>query len=459
MARLDTKPDNGEKSEPQQEVPQEKGCHMYNESLLCSNIGFNNYQGVFSWSLIVLIVIHILLTMENFAKYGLLVNPLQILSYIQQDPYNWPACYLIIGSFFLATPSVFLERFMTKGHSQEVFGTVITYMYLLLLIVFPTVMVSWLKSITPVGSLLTLAVYTILCLKLISYHVVNGWHREDHPKNVSGALRKPAEPLARQPKKKERGQIKVITYPLNLTLPDMLYFVLAPTLCYEVNFPMTREIRVKFLLFRSLEIVMLFNLMLGIVQQWIMPVVKTSMKPLHKVEASYLFEYLLKLAIPTHYIWIIFFYFFFHSYLNFMGELMCFGDREFYLDWWNAESPLQFWSRWNRPAHRWLVRHLYKPLRLHGVEKLQAQIAVFMASSLIYEYIMSVPLKMFRFWVLLSMMIQMPLSWTLERVFGGKYGNIVMWLNSILGTPLIILLYWHDYYLENQSSKTGWGLY
>lgn len=38
--------------------------------------------------------------------------------------------------------------------------------------------------------------------------------------------------------------------------------------------------------------------------------------------------------VPNHFIWLIFFYWFFHSSMNFVAELMQFGDREFYRDWW-----------------------------------------------------------------------------------------------------------------------------
>lgn len=38
--------------------------------------------------------------------------------------------------------------------------------------------------------------------------------------------------------------------------------------------------------------------------------------------------------VPNHLIWLIFFYWWFHSSLNVIAEVMQFGDREFYRDWW-----------------------------------------------------------------------------------------------------------------------------
>ena len=71
-------------------------------------------------------------------------------------------------------------------------------------------------------------------------------------------------------------------------------------------------------------------------------------------------ERLLKLAIPNHLIWLVWFYLIFHSFLNTVGEVLRFADREFYRDWWNSNNVLEFWKTWNLPVHRWAVRHLFK---------------------------------------------------------------------------------------------------
>ena len=44
-------------------------------------------------------------------------------------------------------------------------------------------------------------------------------------------------------------------YPNNLHLTDLYYFLLAPTLCYEINYPRNKKIRKGFLIKRLLEIV------------------------------------------------------------------------------------------------------------------------------------------------------------------------------------------------------------
>ncbi|XP_040981833.1 inactive serine protease 54 [Aquila chrysaetos chrysaetos] len=48
-------------------------------------------------------------------------------------------------------------------------------------------------------------------------------------------------------------------------------------------------------------------------------------------------------------------------------------------------SHLQLWSKWDTPAHRWLDRHVYKPLLHHGYDKWQAWLAAFLLSACFCE--------------------------------------------------------------------------
>ena len=46
----------------------------------------------------------------------------------------------------------------------------------------------------------------------------------------------------------------------------------------------------------------------------------------------------LKLAVPNIAIWLLFFYAYFHAFMNACAEVLRFGDRQFYRDWWNAPN-------------------------------------------------------------------------------------------------------------------------
>lgn len=241
-------------------------------------------------------------------------------------------------------------------------------------------------------------------------------------------------------------------YPENLTVRDLVYFLCVPTLCYELNFPRTERIRKRFVIKRLLEVVLLANLMLGLFQQWMIPSVCNSLVPFSNMDVLKMAERLLKLAIPNHFVWLCFFYLSFHSFLNLVGELLHFSDRNFYCDWWNSNNIDTFWRTWNMPVHRWCVRHVYIPLVDMGYSRLVASGLVFLFSAFFHEYLVSVPLKMFKIWAFMGMMGQMPLSHVsryMELRWGPRWGNIVVWASIILGQPLAIMMYYHDYVITH----------
>lgn len=91
----------------------------------------------------------------------------------------------------------------------------------------------------------------------------------------------------------------LIHYPNNLCYRDILYFLLAPTLCYELNFPRTTRVRKRFLLKRLLEVVFGVNVVMALFQQWIIPSVKNSLVPFSNMEIGLATERLLKLAVTN----------------------------------------------------------------------------------------------------------------------------------------------------------------
>lgn len=128
----------------------------------------------------------------------------------------------------------------------------------------------------------------------------------------------------------------MVEYPANLSIKDMSYFMLAPTLCYELNYPRSDRIRKRFLFRRMLELIFGLQLCVALIQQWIIPSVKNSLIPFSNMDVLKTQERLLKLAIPNHLIWLIWFYLIFHCALNITGEILKFADRDFYSDWWNS---------------------------------------------------------------------------------------------------------------------------
>ncbi|XP_057211138.1 diacylglycerol O-acyltransferase 1a [Triplophysa rosa] len=427
-------------------------CHTLQESLLSSDSGYSNYRGILNWCVVMLVLTNARLFLENLIKYGILVDPIQVISLFLKDPYSWPALCLIIVSIVFIMAALYTERRLSVGTISESTGTFLHCINLTVILCFPAATVLTLTSVTPVGGVLALSVYTILFLKLYSYRDVNKWCRETRQAKARTLSRSHSCPSVHRANG-NTGHTRV-SYPGNLTHRDMFYFLFAPTLCYELNFPRSPRIRKRFLLRRLFEMLFLIQLMVGLIQQWMVPTIQNSMKPFQNMDFSRMVERLLKLAVPNHLIWLIFFYWFFHSCMNFVAELLQFGDREFYRDWWNSETVPYFWSNWNIPVHKWCLRHFYKPMMMRGVNKLAAQIAVFFLSAFFHEYLVSVPLKMFRLWAFLGMMSQIPLAYFVGRFLRGNYGNAAVWMSLIIGQPVAILMYVHDYYVLNSAGAS-----
>ncbi|KAM5313977.1 diacylglycerol O-acyltransferase 1 isoform 1-T1 [Glossophaga mutica] len=457
-------------------------CHRLQDSLFSSDSGFSNYRGILNWCVVMLILSNARLFLENLIKYGILVDPIQVVSLFLKDPYSWPALCLVIVANAFAVAAFQVEKRLAVGALTEQAGLLLHVLNLATILCFPAAVAFLLESITPVGSVLALAVYTILFLKLFSYRDVNLWCRERRARAKAKTgeglpamgwgwgwgpdicRASPSTPLLpslapASAGKKANGAAAqhtgTVSYPDNLTYRDLYYFLFAPTLCYELNFPRSPRIRKRFLLRRLLEMLFFTQLQVGLIQQWMVPTIQNSMKPFKDMDYSRIIERLLKLAVPNHLIWLIFFYWLFHSCLNAVAELMQFGDREFYRDWWNSESVTYFWQNWNIPVHKWCIRHFYKPMLRRGYSKWVASTGVFLASAFFHEYLVSIPLRMFRLWAFTGMMAQIPLAWIVSRFFRGNYGNAAVWLSLIIGQPVAVLMYVHDYYVLHHEAPVA----
>ena len=121
-----------------------------------------------------------------------------------------------------------------------------------------------------------------------------------------------------------------LQYPHNLTVLNLLYFCVAPTLCYQLNYPRSPKIRWRYLFTICVRLVVVSVLVVFFVEQYIKPNLVQAVQPLRDRDAWKLFNRLLKLCVPNTYVWLLGFYLFFHLWMNFLAELTRFGDRQFY---------------------------------------------------------------------------------------------------------------------------------
>jgi len=438
----------------------DRPCHKPKDSLFTWSSKFRDFTGLVNWAFLLLLMGGIRLLLENLLKYGIMIDPIQWLVIINggSPEFNLenPSIVLL---FYINVHILFTLWVEKKLIQKEITNRQALFLHIFnfgIVLMIPVICNAfWGNRFGLVGAVIMCAVYVITFLKLWSYVQVNYWCRLHKELSAKAFRRRASSVLIPDLVHSDRSS-KVpdnyVSYPDNLTLPDLYYFMLVPSLCYELNFPRTARIRKTFLIKRILEVVIGLQVIFGLFQQWIIPSVKNSLETFSKMEVLAASERLLKLAVPNHLLWLIFFYLMFHSYLNIMGEILRFADRNFYGDWWNATNLEDFWRQWNLPIHRWAVRHLYIPMIKHRSGRVMALGSVFLLSALFHEYLVSVPLRMVKWWSFYGMMLQVPLvpiSKFVEKKFGPRFSNTIVWLSLILGQPLCIMMYYHDYVITH----------
>ncbi|XP_049865085.1 diacylglycerol O-acyltransferase 1 isoform X2 [Pectinophora gossypiella] len=437
----------------------DRPCHKPRDSLFSWSSEFADFTGLVNWGFLMLTIGGVRLFLENILKYGFRVNPIEWIIVLtgsnEGQNSQYPSLVLLIFSVVPVVISLLIEKSIAVDMISEKVGLALQVSNIIFVISLPMAVLHFKgDEFSFVGISTVCTHYLILFLKLWSYVQTNHWCRCGIKKRFAKntlrrqSLSAPNWKTAEEELNDDAAAAGLTKYPDNLYLKDLFYFMLAPTLCYELNFPRTVRIRKRFLIKRMLEVMFGVNLVLALFQQWMIPSVTNSVDTFSRMDPIRITERLLKLSVPNHLIWLCFFYLLFHSFLNLMGELLQFADRSFYGDWWNSNNIAVFWRSWNLPVHRWAVRHVYTPITMKGYSKSTAGAVVFLISALFHEYLVSVPLQMFRVWAFLGMMAQPPLS-VISRFaevrFGRRWGNLIVWSSLILGQPLAIMMYYHDY--------------
>lgn len=180
-------------------------------------------------------------------------------------------------------------------------------------------------------------------------------------------------------------------YPRNLTFRNLSYFWWAPTLVYQPVYPRTSTIRWPFIAKRLAEASSLSMFIWLASAQYAAPLLHNSIFKIASLDLPSILERLMKLSTISLVIWLAGFFAIFQSVLNALAEIMRFGDRVFYTDWWNSPSVGTYWRTWNKPVYHFMKRHIYAPLVGRGWSPNAANACVFVFSGLLHELLVGVP--------------------------------------------------------------------
>ncbi|XP_031093520.1 diacylglycerol O-acyltransferase 1A-like [Ipomoea triloba] len=396
------------------------------ESPLSSDAIFRqSHAGLFNLCIVVLVAVNSRLIIENLMKYGLLIR--MGFWFSSKSLMDWPVLMCCLSLPIFPITAFLVEKLVQKKRIIDPVAVVLHMMITTAAIVYPVLVILWCDPAITSGVTLMLFACTML-LKLISYAHTNYDMRalsKSHHKGESN-----------------------MDYTYEVSFKSLLYFMAAPTLCYQLSYPRNACIRKRWVASLLVKFIIFAGLMGFIIEQYINPIVRNSQHPL-KGNLLYAIERVLKLSVPNLYVWLCMFYCFFHLWLNILAELLRFGDREFYKDWWNARTIDEYWRMWNMPVHKWMVRHVYFPCLRIGIPKGVAILIVFFISAAFHELCIAVPCHMFKCWAFIGIMFQVPLV-ILTNLLQNKFrspmvGNMIFWsFFSIFGQPMCVLLYYHD---------------
>ncbi|ONK80981.1 uncharacterized protein A4U43_C01F23940 [Asparagus officinalis] len=409
------------------------------ESPLSSDAIFKqSHAGLFNLCIVVLIAVNSRLIIENLMKYGLLIRTGFWFS--STSLRDWPLfmCCLTLPVFPLC--AFIVEKLAWRKLISESFVISLHVIITTAEILYPVFVI--LRCDSAVLSGLTLMLFaSIVWLKLVSFA-----HTNYDLRTLPNSIVK--DDVASDCPNLDSCQ--------DVSFKSLAYFIMAPTLCYQPSYPRTTCIRKGWVIRQLVKAIIFTGIMGFIIEQYINPIVQNSQHPL-KGNLLNAIERVLKLSVPTLYVWLCMFYCFFHLWLNILAEILRFGDREFYKDWWNAQTIEEYWRLWNMPVHKWMVRHIYFPCLRNGIPKGVAIFISFFVSAVFHELCVAVPCHIFKFWAFIGIMVQIPLAiltkYLQEKFRNSMVGNMIFWFFfSILGQPIFVLLYYHD--VMNRKVKT-----
>lgn len=336
--------------------------------------GEYNFRGFFNLGAIILFITHCDLIVNNINKYG---YKFTLASFLQPPPAVIPAgdaafevpalvhhSLKAVSTWVISLVLNFaLEKYASKYEIRERTMLFLNAVISLFNLIMPCYWV-WTSKMHPGTNMLYLFQSLIMWMKLISFAHANkdlrvanrlakkmerdtsGYSSNDDLASADGAV----SPTTRSNSKLARAiaevkdvEAPIVFYPDNLTPSNLLYFMVAPTLCYQLNYPRTDSIRWKKVAFIILRMIFTAFALLFSIEQYIKPTLEGVVQPMQDGDVLAVMERWLKLSIPNTYVWLLVFYFYFHLWLNLLAELTRFGDRMFYKDWWNAKTIDRYW--------------------------------------------------------------------------------------------------------------------
>ncbi|GFQ76778.1 sterol O-acyltransferase 1 [Trichonephila clavata] len=225
----------------------------------------------------------------------------------------------------------------------------------------------------------------------------------------------------------------------------LIYFLFVPTLVYRDHYPRTPQIRWHYVAWNFLQV---FCCIIGAYIPCTYFIVDTFNNI--GTEPIPLVKFMGTLAMSIFaggILMFLVFYGMFHCWLNAFAEMLRFGDRMFYDDWWNCTSFAKYYRSWNMVVYDWLYSYIYRDMYIVlGRSRTGAMLTVFLISAIIHEYILAICFK-----------FVFPLLFILFSTFGvilvfitrrrtSSFWNVFLWGSMFQGWGLLTVFYSLEWY-------------
>ena len=207
-------------------------------SYLSDEAPIQNFRGLFNLGLLVLVISNVQLLLDTVKQYGFVLSRLRDgldLSLFMDAPlahFPFLTGVGLLQCFIVYT--YFIELLLSRGVLNEMFGMALHYLNGNCALFVPIFIVWNFISSPAVGGILLFHA-SITWMKLISYVAAN----EDYRTNPERDSHKQTIALIQNLDEEEKD----ISYPQNVTLKNMYYYWVAPTLTYQIVFPRSPKIR------------------------------------------------------------------------------------------------------------------------------------------------------------------------------------------------------------------------
>ncbi|CAH0720731.1 unnamed protein product, partial [Brenthis ino] len=226
-----------------------------------------------------------------------------------------------------------------------------------------------------------------------------------------------------------------------------VYFLFAPTLIYRDEYPRTKKTNWNRVLFHFLEVtaIIFYNSFLW--ERFILPYWSDYGKE-PTVEAGKVVRGMFACVLPGLISFLCGFYCVLHAWQNAFAEMLKFGDRLFYEDWWTKSRFSSYYRAWNRVVHSWLRDHIYRPLAPRAGRAF-AILIVFVVSAVAHEVILALSFGFFYPVLLVEFgmigLLMLPLTASSGLRFPNAL-NLLMWFSFFMGNGLLWSLYPMEYF-------------